>query len=439
MPQALRWLDVARDCFADECGALRQGLLTSVFGLVVGLERLFHLDQMGDVGFALLSGGRRCPSRHTVGGWRRHLPWQEVDAFCRQTCPWQLIRGQEERVSFDEHTIPRWTRKFKIGKGYVTTRNKYMRCEKLFYSFGIDCGRYLAVRGTPGDVGLGELAVPLVERVLREGRPRGLHALFDAGAGKSDAQVRALWDLVDQHANLDVTLRACRYPHRMRAWKRLPSGLFVTMQDAGVCAAAPPKEVRLAETRTTLKGEGDETAIRTIVCREVRPGPKKDRWHPLHTTSGADPEDVLRIFRSRQDHEQAYRVGVQDEFLDAVPCGYDKDSPDRSRPRFHRGPLQLIGWLVALVYNAVADWTDGLPREYRHMHVQTIRRTFFNRPGQLVGTPTSLLVQLDPFAGQEVLEPTIDAFNAAQHRLPWLENRRLVLSLTPRGSLRAGP
>jgi hypothetical protein len=54
MPQALQWLAVARDCFADELGTLRRGLLTSVFALVVGLERVWHLDQMEDVGFALL-------------------------------------------------------------------------------------------------------------------------------------------------------------------------------------------------------------------------------------------------------------------------------------------------------------------------------------------------------------------------------------------------
>ena len=33
---------------------------------------------------------------------------------------------------------------------------------------------------------------------------------------------------------------------------------------------------------------------------------------------------------------------VYDEMLDAVPCGYDKESPDPKRPRFHRGPLQML-------------------------------------------------------------------------------------------------
>lgn len=439
MPAALDWWATAQDCFADDYGSLRQGLLTSIFGLVVGLERIFHLDEMADLGFARLCGGRRCPSRHTVGGWRRHLAWYEVDAFCRRTQPWHLLRHEDALVSFDEHTIPRWTKKYRIGKGYVTTRNKYMRCEKLFAGFDLERGRFLTVRATPGDWGLQDLAVPLVEQVLQHGRPRSLHALFDAGAGKSDAGVRALWDLVEDHRKLDVTLRACRYPHRLRTWKQLPSGLFVSITEPGVCVAAPPKEVRLADTQTVLKGEDPEQAVRTIVCREVRPGPKKDRWHPLYTTCAGDPADVLTLFRARQHHEQGFRVAVHDLGLDAVPGGYDKDSPDRQRPRFHRGPLQMLGWLVALVYNAAADLAEPLGAGYAGEHVQTLRRQFFNRPGRLYETPEALIVYLDPFAGQEALVPVIDALNTRQHRLPWLENRRLVMSLTPTGPARAGP
>jgi hypothetical protein len=117
MPQALGWLAVARECFRDERGLLPRGLLTSAFALVVGLERLWHLDAMEDVGFALLTGGGRCPSRHASGGWRRHLPWYEVDAFCRRTSPWHHLRGDVALLSYDEHTIPRGTAKFHIPKG----------------------------------------------------------------------------------------------------------------------------------------------------------------------------------------------------------------------------------------------------------------------------------------------------------------------------------
>jgi len=72
------------------------------------------------------------------------------------------------------------------------------------------------------------------------------------------------------------------------------------------------------------------------------------------------PIEVVEEFRQRQHHEQGYRVEVHDANLNAVRCGYDKDSPDRKRPRFHRGPLQMLGWLVALFYNACADFAAEL-------------------------------------------------------------------------------
>jgi hypothetical protein len=440
MGHALGWLTLARDCFTDPFGLLTRGLLTSVFAPVVGLERIFHLDEMEDSGFAVLTGGRRCPSRFAVGGWRCHLPWYEVDAFCRRSSPWGLIRGEPALVSYDEHTIPRWTRKFHIGKGYVTTRNKYMRCEKLFYTYDVLKDRFLAVRATPGDTGLIDLAVPLTRQTITQGRPEYLHALFDAGAGQSDAGVRALWDLAGEYDScLDVTVRACRYPHRVALWKALPAERFTVHTEPGPFTAAPAKEIRLAETTTPLKGEAAEQAVRTIICREVVRGPKKDRWHPLFTTSPQDADEILGMFRARQHHEQAYRVGVYDESLDAVPPGYDKASPDPMRPRWQRGALQMVGWLVALVYNAVADVAGSLAGDFTGSHVRTLRRTFFNRPGTLYTTPEALIVHLDPFGGQEALIPVIDDFNARLHRLPWLEDRRVVLSLTPHPGQRSGP
>ena len=188
----MTWLAAAKDSLPDPTGVLQRSFLTSIFNVIVGIERLFHLDQMEDLGFALLSGGHRCPSRYTVGGWRRQLSWQAVDAFCRRTSPWHLIRKEVALVSYDEHTIPRWTHKFDIPEGYVTTRNKHMHCEKLFYTYDLTSQRYLAVRATPGDWGLIDMSVPLVRQTLSCGQPDYLHTLFDAGAGQADSGIRAL-------------------------------------------------------------------------------------------------------------------------------------------------------------------------------------------------------------------------------------------------------
>jgi hypothetical protein len=439
MGEALDWLDIARDCMSDPFDTLTRGLLTSIFAPIIGLDRIWHLDQMEDLGFALLTGGVRCPSRHTVGGWRRHLPWFEVDAFCRRTSPWHLLQGEDALVSYDEHTIPRWTHKFHISKGYVTTRNKHMRCEKLFYTYDVMNDRYLAVRATPGKTGLMEMAVPLTRHTLQYGQPNHVHALFDAGAGKSDAGVRALLNLAQEHPErLDVTLRACRYPHRMKLWKALLAEQFASHLEPGRYVGAAEKEIRLAETLTVLKGERADQAVRTVICREMVPRPRKDRWHPLYTTSKEEPMEVLTDFRKRQHHEQAYRVGVHDEMLDGVPCGYDKESPDPNRPRWQRGGMQMIGWLVALVYNAVGNMAVELAKDYNGSHIRTMRRNFFERPGTLYLTPRALIVSLDSFSGQDALVPWIDEFNARGHHLPWFNDRQVVVSLTPQTQCRRG-
>jgi hypothetical protein len=413
--------------------------LTSVFALVVGLERIFHLDQMQDVGFALLTGdSRRCPSRHQVGAWRRQVPWNEVDRFCHRTSPWQQLQEQDLLISFDEHAIPRWTKKFSIPKGYVTTRNKYMRCEKLYLGYEVLQRRFTTIKATTGHVELRDVASLLTRRVLRYGQPASLHALFDAGAGKSDANVRALLDQAEATPNLDVTLRACRYPSRVAHWKALPPEVFTIYEEPGVCEGAPPKEIRVADTQTMLKDESEDQVVRTIVCRQVIRGPKKDRWHPLYTSSNGEAGQVLDDFRLRQHHEQGFRVGVYDEFLDTVPCGYDKQSPDRRRPRFRRGPLQMMGWLAALVYNACADFAESVSPAYAGKFISTLRRVFFNRKGDLYCTPKALIVYLEEFPEQQLLVDYVDRFNAAGHRVPWFGNRQLVVSLSTNAA-RAGP
>ena len=211
--------------------------------------------------------------------------------------------------------------------------------------------------------------------MLRSGQPASLHAVFDAGAGKSDADVRGLLTLADKTPNLDVTLRACRYPHRVKDWKQLAAEEFVTYQEPGDCEGAAPKEVRLAETTTVLKGESEAEAVRTIVCRQVIPGPKKDRWHPLYTSLGRGasdlPREVLDEFRQRQHHEQGYRVEVHDAFVNAARCGYDKDSPDRKRPRFCRGPLQtdrLVGGFVVQRLRRLCDGAGFCVGRQFHPH-----------------------------------------------------------------------
>jgi Bifunctional nuclease domain len=53
MPQVLDWWQIAQQCFSDDYGSLQRGFLTSIFMLICGIERVFHLDEIDDPGFAL--------------------------------------------------------------------------------------------------------------------------------------------------------------------------------------------------------------------------------------------------------------------------------------------------------------------------------------------------------------------------------------------------
>jgi hypothetical protein len=91
----------------------------------------------------------------------------------------------------------------------------------------------------------------------------------------------------------------------MRAGKQLPSGRFVAAAEPGRYVGAPAQEIRRAETQTVRRGASAEPAVRTVVGRAVVPGPTKDRWQPLFTTTAAPPLDVRTMLRARQGPEPA--------------------------------------------------------------------------------------------------------------------------------------
>ena len=97
----------------------------------------------------------------------------------------------------------------------------------------------------------------------------------------------------------------------------------------------------------------------------------------------------------------------------------------------------MIGWMTALLYNACGDFAAELGSAWEGSFIRTLRRTFFAHPGKLYCTPTSVIVYFDrEFRYQGDLLPMIDRINAEQHRIPWMDNRLLVLSVC---QPRAGP
>lgn len=410
-----------------------RGLLHSLLLPLVGLRRIYHLETAADPGLGRLTGGRRAWGRHRFGAWLRALPAAGVTRFLQRSAPVPRRapgRGGVVRVSLDEHTVPRWTRKFRLPKGYHTTRNKHMKVEKLFTGFDVRGRQFLRLWSTPGNVELYQVARRLAQRLRRASGGARLRLLVDAGAAKQDAAVAAL---LRGTPGVTVLMRAPRHPGRLRRWLALSARVFQRHREPGPFTGAPSKVLRVAETRTPLKGDSPrQRGVRTIVAVEgPTAGRRKDRWHILYVNDERTPAyRLIQEFRQRQHHEQGYRIGVHDLDLDAVPSGYAKRSRPH-RPTFRPAALTWAAWTKLLAANLTESLGAQLAGGWQHAHPRTLRRTFLNRPGTLRETPEALLVDLDWFPEREVLRPLVDALNAARAQLPGPggRHRRLFLAL----------
>ena len=421
---------------ATQIRAATRGLLHSLWLPLLGLPRIFHLETADDPGLGRLTGGRRAWGRQRCGAWLRALPERAVAAFGARSAPRARRgpgRGGVVCASLDEHAVPRWTRKFRCPKGYHTTRNKHMKVEKLFAWFDVRGRQFLRLWATPGHVELYQVARRAIQGLRRRCRGARLRVYLDAGASRDDRAVAAL---LRATAGVTVLVRAPRRPSLMRRWRALPVAAFQTVREPGPYVGAPPKVLRVAETRTPLAGDGPrQRGVRTLVAVEGD-GRTKERWHVLYTNDERRlAYALLQEFRTRQHHEQGYRIGGHDCALDAVPSGYAKASPP-ARPAFRPAALTCAAWTKAVAVNLAATVGAQLGGVWAGAHPRTLRRTFLNRPGTLRETPRALVVELDPFPQQEALRPLVEAVNRARVRIPAAggTSRRLLMVLAGNGA-----
>lgn len=396
-------------------------MLSLFFRAVVGIERIFHFETIDDVGFGLLTGGARALSRSRLGGLVRAVPTRAVNAFARGSQLWGTLRDRIVTLSLDEHVVARFTRKFRIQKGYHTIRNKHMRSEKLFFLHWPAARSFLMLLSTRAKESLATITTAFVRDVRRRARPKQLRVILDAGAANSHAALAQL----DRQRKTVFLVRAPRRPAQVCAWKRLPAEAFRQLDEPGRYKGAPPKRIGIAETTTAVAGIA--RPVRTIVVRE-QAARGKERWHAilvLHDDR-ADRLELLHEFRTRQHHEQGYRIGVHDMALDTVPSGYPKDGqPDR--PGFQRGPITLCAWVTALAWHALRDLGLALPKAFHFAHPRTLRRWLLERSAHILMTNTRLLIVLDSRRGHRWLLPILRAFNERHVRLPWIDGRIVAI------------
>ncbi|HWU90984.1 MAG TPA: hypothetical protein VN253_27150 [Kofleriaceae bacterium] len=399
----------------------RRLVLSLFFRAVLGIQRIFHFETITDKGFAILTGGEKVLSRVHLGSWARAVSTPAVKAFTRATERLGALRANVVTLSVDEHAVARWTRKFRIQKGFHAIRNRHMRVEKLVFLHWPAQRRFLLSLATRGKTSLAALAIGLLRTLRARVRPRQVRVILDAAASARHADLCAL----DRFRATVFLIRAPRRPSAVRAWKRLPREAFIAAEDPGRFVGAKAKEIAIAETTTTVPGIA--TPVRTLVVRE-NAASGKHRWHTLYILHDptTPPLDLLQEYRTRQHHEQGHRIGVHDLALDAVPSGYPKHGrPDR--PGFRHGPIQLASWIAALSWDALRELSLSLPKRLHLAHPRTLRRWVLERNAELFLTRSHLLIVLDSTRGLRWLLPLVRKLNDIAPELPWLGSRRVAM------------
>jgi hypothetical protein len=154
----------------------RRLVLSLFFRAALGIERVFHFETLDDLGFAILSGGKKVMSRSRLGGLVRAVKTAGVTKFTQATEALQARSNEVSTLSVDEHVIARFTRKFKIPKGFHTIRNKKMRAEKLSYLYWPKVRRFLSLLVSRGNAKLIDLTIDLLRNSPLHYPPAGCSA-----------------------------------------------------------------------------------------------------------------------------------------------------------------------------------------------------------------------------------------------------------------------
>ncbi len=402
-------------------------VLSLYFKAVLGIQRLFHFETLDDLGFAFLSGGKRVIGRSHLGTLIRKVPIRGLKRFINATTP-RIKRADSQLYSIDEHAIARFTRKFAIAKGFHTIRNKAMKIEKITFAFHLASRQLIGLVVSNGKAKLTSLTKQLLPSLRRRNRGAALRLILDAGAAQNYEELLKT-ALRDNQVTLVRTPRRKPYTD---AWKKLPNTDWTEFEEPGPYKDAPSKKLALAETTTLVQSNDRKLCcqVRTIVvCETASKG--KQRWHGLWVFGDTytPAYDLVKEFRTRQHHEQTYRVMLHDIYVDTAPSGYNKRSRNPKRPGFRQNALTLYSWVAALATNTLLTFTELLPEQFTRAHPRTLRRWFFRTTAELYLGDGTLIVSLQPKRLLHVWAELVASFNRRHIRLPWFDNRRVIMSL----------
>jgi transposase len=391
-----------------------EAILTLFFLSVFGIERPFHLEDLSDPGFAILTGRNGVLSRTTLFRWVKKCRKSFVLRFYDLTRPLGDFVGKKLKISIDEHVVARWTRKVKIPGTKHPTRGKAMKADKLFYVFELTKKRLLSFKPQQGNATLANTALKMVKELISRVKPKSVRLIMDAGGCKGSVIAR-----MRKIEVLSFLVRGVRQRNQVKQWKKVPREEYKEYTDPG----DPKKKIIVADTRTKIKG--CKEPIRTILILNEKEKKEKGKFYPIYTDDVDTPVfDLLIEYRSRQNHELCYRVLTHDLSLDALPKSYPLN-PKAEKVQFRDKHVMLVGWIKALAFNILGDFKESLDKKYHKMTAGTIVRKFLDRPATIKTTADEIVVKFDYFRECNALKPYCDKINQSNLEISWFKDKVL--------------
>ncbi|MCZ7569806.1 MAG: hypothetical protein M5U01_14650 [Ardenticatenaceae bacterium] len=423
-----------------------QMVLTLVAWAALGFQRLCHVDDFrhwADMGLALFTGGLHVWSDTTLWRWVHGLTPASAARFYEATA--SPVAGQPDRAgrfSVDDHVVPSFTklRPRRLGKTRVPTRGRASPACRLYAPFDLDLGRFVGVIVRKARESLSQTALTIVEELRRLRRragvphPEQVRVILDRG-GYQGSVFEQLLD--DPQVSFIAMARATAT--NVRQWDAGPERRFRPYRPAG----DDNPNLKIARSQTTIRR--CRYPVPSVVIRDDTPGTKqRGRVLFFKNQPGRCPhaETIDAEYRQRQNHELGFAQSIHALAGHSLPKAYEMvrtatadgekrhtlatAETDRSQPA-----VRFVAWLKFLTFNLIKDFGAALGQAFAPCQVATLVRRFILRPGRLYWQASQLIVQLDPFRGQEGLDTFIQELNERRLTLPWLCNLVLQIEIAP--------
>jgi hypothetical protein len=260
--------------------------------------------------------------------------------------------------------------------------------------------------------------------------PDQVRLILDRGAYKGRL-FETLMD--DPHVSFIAMARATQV--NVRQWDALPDSEFQPYQPAG--DDNPNLKIALAHTRI----KDCRHPMPSVVIRDDTPKTKQ-RWRVLFYKNppGRRPrrEAIDAEYRQRQKHEIGFAQYIHALAGHSLPKAYEmirvpnaqgqkRQTIATAETPLSQQAVQFVAWIKFLTFNLIKDLGRALGGDCATWQVATLARRFLLRPGRLYLQAGQLIVQLDPFCGDDKLNVYIQKLNEQQWRVPWLSG--LVLHI----------